>query len=72
MHHPQVKICQKEKAEFSSAFKCIIPSQLVCKLLSLGIGQKSCSWVIHFLTYLPQPVQMGPHYSLGLTLIHLS
>ena len=54
--------------DFSSAFNCIIPSQLVSKLLSLGINQNICSWIRDFLTDRPQSVRMGPHHSSVLTL----
>lgn len=45
--------------DFSSAFKTIIPQQLVQKLVGLGVNTSLCNWLLDFLTGRPQAVGVG-------------
>ncbi|KAK2905566.1 hypothetical protein Q8A73_009509 [Channa argus] len=45
--------------DFSSAFKTVIPSKLIAKLVDLGINISLCNWIMDFLTNRPQQVQSG-------------
>ena len=40
--------------DFSSAFNTIIPQQLICKLVQLGLSTSLCNWVLDFLSERPQ------------------
>uniref|UniRef100_A0A3B3QVD1 Reverse transcriptase domain-containing protein n=1 Tax=Paramormyrops kingsleyae TaxID=1676925 RepID=A0A3B3QVD1_9TELE len=45
--------------DYSSAFNTVIPSQLITKLLDLGLSSSLCNWVLDFLPDRPQQVRIG-------------
>jgi hypothetical protein len=45
--------------DYSSAFSTIVPSQLIIKLVALGLNHALCNWVMDFLTGRPQVVNTG-------------
>ena len=49
--------------DYSSAFNTIIPDKLYNKLLSMGITQSICDWILDFLLYRPQVVRVGGLFS---------
>ena len=53
--------------DFSSAFNTLVPSRLMSKLRSLGIGEHTCRWIRDFLTDRLQSVRLGDHHSSTLT-----
>ena len=54
--------------DFSSAFNTIIPQQLICKLVQLGLSTSLCNWVLDFLSERPQTVRVGNNTSSSITL----
>ncbi len=54
--------------DFSSAFKNIIPQQLINKLNLLGLNNSLCNWILDFLTGRPQSVRVGRNTSSTTTL----
>ena len=54
--------------DYRSAFNTIIPSNLVIKLQTLGLGPALCNWVQDFLTGRPQVVKVGNNISTPLIL----
>jgi len=53
--------------DFSSAFNAILLHQLVEKLQLLGVGTKTCNWVLDFLTERKQTVKIGSRTSNTIT-----
>lgn len=53
---------------YSSAFNTIIPSELVSKVIDLGLQTSTCSWICDFLTGRSQVVRIRNHTPYTLTL----
>jgi hypothetical protein len=54
--------------DYSSAFKTIVPTQLINKLWTLGLNTSLCNWILDFLTGQPQVVKIGNNTSAALIL----
>jgi hypothetical protein len=54
--------------DYCSTFNTIVPTNLITKLITLGLNTSLCNWILDFLTGRPQVVSLGNNTSAMLIL----